>query len=76
MRAYTRENELCMWESYINTMVKGGGETQEEADKYTDMKVTYLLEDISEPSALWPGMQDEKDYYEQYDNDKLGFLWW
>lgn len=71
MRAYTKGNELCMWESYINTMVKGGGETQEEADKYTDMKVTYLLEDISEPSALWPGMQDEKDYYEQYDNDKL-----
>lgn len=56
MRAYTKGNELCMWESYINTMVKGGGETQEEADKYTDMKVTYLLEDISEPSALWAGM--------------------
>lgn len=56
MRAYTKGNELCTWESYINTMVKGGGETQEEADKYTDMKVTYLLEDISEPSALWTGM--------------------
>ena len=56
MRAYTKGNELCMWESYINTMVKGGGETQEEADKYTDMKVTSLLEDISEPSALWAGM--------------------
>lgn len=48
MKAYTKDNELCMWDSYVETMISMGQATQEDADKFTDMKVTYLLEDISD----------------------------
>ncbi|GEM_PF-1678016 len=69
MKAYTKGNELCMWDSYAETMIAMGKATQEEADKFTDMKVTYLLEDVSD--SLIPAFEEQKPFFEKYDNDKL-----
>lgn len=69
LKAYTNNDELYIWDALMTAVLETGAATQEEVDQYQDMKVTYFLEDISEPSN--EAYMNYASYYKKFPNDKL-----
>lgn len=69
MKAYTNNDELYIWDSLMTALLEKGIATQKEVEQYKDMKVTYFLKDISEPSD--DVYMNYVSYYKKNPNDKL-----
>ena len=64
----TSNNEINIWDIYKQIKVAKGEVSEEEAARYTDMKITYEFKDIARATYM---MEQEEYFYEKDANDQL-----